>query len=181
MSTQMESVVLPQHQGRRPSARGAFFGGIALGVFMTVLLAWPLGAHSQAAKEAAAPRPAEKPDLIQPGDRLRIYLANSLPSAPLCGVFRVEHSGKVSLGPDYGGRVQLKGLTLEQAEVAIQKHLRRMVKEPQVEVIRYDPVVGTGGPGRAPSLEERIGRLEEEVRALRTAIEELPKKLRDKE
>jgi hypothetical protein len=143
------------------------------GVFMVVLLGWPLDAHSKAAKETAAPRPAEKPDLIQPGDRLHIHATPALPENPIRGVFRVERSGKVALGPDYG-RVEVKGLTLEEAEVAIQKHLARIIKGPAVSVTRYDPLPSAS----ELALEERVRRLERELHALRNEVEELRKKPR---
>jgi hypothetical protein len=87
----------------------------------------------------------------------------------------VEKSGKVSLGPNYG-RVELKGLTLEEAEDAIRKHLRAF-KNLGVAVTR--PAPPPGGEGTYRDLEGRVQQLEKDVRALRVIVEELRKKSRD--
>lgn len=45
--------------------------------------------------------------------------------APLTGDFLIEPSGKINLGPNYG-RVAVGGLTLEEAQQAIEKHLKKL-------------------------------------------------------
>lgn len=139
-------------------------------------------AKEDRAKPARAPRekkaqaePKEKipepEDRIRAGDLLTIRaVGNLIPDRPLNGVHRVEGSGKVAL-PGYG-RVLIKGLTLEEAEAAIHKHMGTMIKEP--------PAISVARPIPAdPALEPRVERLEKEVRELRVLIEEMRKKPRD--
>ncbi len=108
-----------------------------------------------------------KEDRIRAGDRLHIHAVNVLPEVPIKGVFRVEPSGKVALGPGYG-RVLVEGLTPEQAEADIRKHLLNIVRDPWVCVTRYDPVADGGS-------DSRLRHLEEEIKALREAVEKLRK------
>ncbi len=112
-------------------------------------------------------RPATDPpaedDRIRPGDVLQIEATHVLPDAPLHGVFRVERRGTLALGVAYG-RVEVKGLTLEEAAAKIQRYLgENIVKDPHVMVTRYDPVTGL-------ILERRIELLEKEVAALREVV-----------
>jgi hypothetical protein len=122
-------------------------------------------------RKAPAPAP-DKADRIRPGDLLKIDVANTLPLEPINGIFRVEPSGKVALGPKYG-RADVKGLTLEEAEAAIDKHLATVLREPHASVTRPVPEAPTR------ELERRVGLLEKEVRDLRSLVEELRKKRRD--
>jgi RNA polymerase sigma factor (sigma-70 family) len=70
---------------------------------------------------------------IAPGTLLEIRCANALPEAPIDGLFMVERSGKVALGPLYG-RCHVAGKTLEQAEEAIRDRLRDILQDPKVMV-----------------------------------------------
>jgi RNA polymerase sigma factor (sigma-70 family) len=100
------------------------------------------------AKTAA--QPANKADdRIKPGDRLYIQAQNVFESDPIQGLYVVERAGTVVLGPTYGGRAKVEGLTPEQAEVAIRQQVRLYAK--------------------------RVRRLEQEVLELRAAIRELKK------
>src|SRR5690606_10565113 len=76
-------------------------------------------------------RPAS--DLLRSGDQLMIRVSNTLPIDPegsvienefkvINGLFMVENNGSVDLGPIYG-TVQVAGLTFDDAQVAITKHL----------------------------------------------------------
>jgi RNA polymerase sigma factor (sigma-70 family) len=122
-----------------------------------------------------APAP-DKSDTIQVGDILVIRVNAPLPDQPIQGLYQVEPSGKVALGFSYG-RVKIQGLSLEEAEVAVKAHLKALLKEPEVSLTR--PVPAPGGEGTNPKLEHRLQQLEKEVRALRSAIDELRKKARD--
>ncbi len=104
-------------------------------------------------------------DRIEPGDRLVIHCVNTLPDLPIKGVYRVEPSGKVSLGPAYH-RVQLRGLTLEDAETKIRNHLADILMNPNVAVTRYDPLPkGT--------FEERLNVLEQAILKLTNPLKDL--------
>jgi protein involved in polysaccharide export with SLBB domain len=129
-------------------------------VALLALLACAPWAGSQATKEA------QKADLIQPGDRLHIHATSTLPDLPIQGVFRVEPSGQVALGPVYG-RVQIKGLTLEQAETVIGRRLGEIVRNAAVCVTRYDPLPRGHDLERQEALERRVRRLEKELAELK--------------
>src|SRR5262249_42780711 len=77
-------------------------------------------------------RPAS--DLLRAGDELVIRVRNTLPIDPMGdpvqndfktinGVYRVQTDGTVDLGPEYGS-VVVEGITLKEAKLAIDKHLR---------------------------------------------------------
>ena len=80
------------------------------------------------------PRP---PYHLRTLDLLSIQVQGTLPDAPIAGVYSVEPGGLVKLGARYGS-VQVGGLTVEQAEAAITKHLRAYLKEPVVSVTLAD-------------------------------------------
>ena len=106
-------------------------------------------------------------DRIKPGDRLTIRVRNGIPDEPIDGPFEVEASGKIPLGPIYG-RIKISGLTLEEAEGVILKHLQKDLRQPRVSVTRYNPPEDR-------VLELRVQQLEKEVRDLRSLVEELRK------
>jgi hypothetical protein len=112
------------------------------------------------------PKPAE--DRIKPGDRLTVRVRNALETSPIDGPFEVEASGKLPLGPPYG-RVKIDGLRLEEAEEVVLKHLKQMLRDPAVSIVRYSPPEGR-------ALELRVRQLELEVKELRLIVEELRKK-----
>jgi polysaccharide export outer membrane protein len=66
---------------------------------------------------------------VQPLDALLIEGTNLLPTDPIAGVFGVDTDGSVNFGLVYG-KVQVAGLTLEEAKAAIEKQLRTIVKKP---------------------------------------------------
>jgi beta-lactamase regulating signal transducer with metallopeptidase domain/protein involved in polysaccharide export with SLBB domain len=87
-------------------------------------------------------------DRIAPGQTIRISAIGVLPDAPIWDNFVVEPSGTVALGPQYG-RVKVAGLTFEEAEQAIKKHLAQKVGEVEVQVTLAAPagrqaVIGSG-------------------------------------
>jgi protein involved in polysaccharide export with SLBB domain len=132
-------------------SRPYLFASLTAG--LVALGGWVLA--QQTAPETGGSRPpegrkphdsADQSDRIRAGDRLRIAVSKALPNEPIRGVFQVEASGKVALGPAYG-RVSVKDLTLEAAEAAIRAHLGRFLKEAEVQVTRFDPGAA-GVPGR---------------------------------
>jgi len=72
-------------------------------------------------------------NIIQPFDLLRIDVMGTLPDQLINGVYLVEPDGQVPLGPAYG-RVNVKGLTWEQAERKIANQLKRILENPTVQV-----------------------------------------------
>jgi RNA polymerase sigma factor (sigma-70 family) len=121
-------------------------------------------------KKAPAPEIVEKEDRIRPGDLLNIHASGTPGTNDIKGVYQVEASGKVALGPGYG-RVNINGLTLEEAEGVIQKHLSKLLREAGAFVTRPVP--------DNPGLQRRVRDLENEVRELRSNVDDLRKKLRE--
>lgn len=70
---------------------------------------------------------------IAAGDIVLIRVLGAMPDAPIDDLFRVEPSGKVPLGPQYG-RVAIAGLTFEEAETALTRHLAERLQNPVVQV-----------------------------------------------
>jgi polysaccharide biosynthesis/export protein len=126
--------------------------------------------------EAKQPEQKQKPvdDRIKPGDRLRIVIGNGVPDVPNDGVLLVEPSGKIALHPAYG-RVEIGGVSPEEAETIIRKHLVESVglKRPLVQVTRYDAVKDDN---RIAALEARVKVLEIAVSKLSEEIAGVPKK-----
>ncbi|MEM9354496.1 MAG: polysaccharide biosynthesis/export family protein, partial [Planctomycetota bacterium] len=79
----------------------------------------------------AKPRPT--PHRITVGDQLQVRVVGALPDQPISGVFSVEPSGTLALGPAYG-RVNVVGMTLVASENAITEMLSAVVTGAQVQV-----------------------------------------------
>jgi RNA polymerase sigma factor (sigma-70 family) len=125
--------------------------------------------------EAAPKQKTEKgqpigENAIKAGDRLQIEVAGTPPERAIKGFFRVEPQGTVNLGVSYG-RVKVSGQTFAEAEVTIRNHLKLTLKTPEVSVNGYDPLL----EDKSSALAERVLRLENDVRALKTAVEQLRK------
>jgi len=78
----------------------------------------------------AVPRP---PYVLRSLDLVNIRVYGTLPEAPIDGVFRIEPGGMVRLGFRYG-TVMVSGMSLPEAESAIQEHLRKILRDPAVAV-----------------------------------------------
>ena len=83
-------------------------------------------------KEDKAVLPPE-PYKIGVGDYLFIRAGFALPDVPIDGIYRVEPEGTVALGSEYG-RVKVDGLSLVEAEQAIQTKLKDVLRSPEVSV-----------------------------------------------
>ena len=70
-------------------------------------------------------------------DVLSVQVQGTLPESPISGAFPVEPGGMVRLGVRYGA-VKVSGMTVEEAEKAITKHLHATLSEPQVSVSLVD-------------------------------------------
>jgi polysaccharide export outer membrane protein len=73
------------------------------------------------------------PFKIQPLDLLEVRVEGTGAYQPIQGVFLVEPSGMLNLGPAYG-KVKVGDLSLEEATEVVTKHLKRILKEPQVSL-----------------------------------------------
>jgi polysaccharide export outer membrane protein len=72
-------------------------------------------------------------------DALYIQVQGTLPDAPIAGVYPIDLGGFIKFGPQYGS-VKVSGLTVEQAEEAITRHLRTALRGPIVSVALADIV-----------------------------------------
>jgi polysaccharide export outer membrane protein len=74
------------------------------------------------------------PYRIESLDILQIVVVGTLLGQDIAGQFVVDPSGMVDLGPAYG-KVFVAGLAISEATEAIDKHLRRILREPEVSVV----------------------------------------------
>jgi protein involved in polysaccharide export with SLBB domain len=73
------------------------------------------------------------PHRIEPFDGLLIRVANAFADQPIADAFVVDPEGKVDLGPSYG-RVSVVGLTTDEVQAAIRRHLSTVIEDPIVSV-----------------------------------------------
>ena len=120
----------------------------------------PQQPHEIVARREAAPVPTEKsksslpsyviepPDIllidavrivpkppyhIEPLDVLQVLVVGTLLGQDIAGQFPVDPAGDVNLGPAYG-KVKLGGLTIDEATRTVDKHLRRILRAPEVSI-----------------------------------------------
>jgi hypothetical protein len=80
---------------------------------------------------------------LQPYDAIRVEAAGVLPEQPLADQFQVEEAGTVPLGPTYG-RVKVAGMTVLEAQEAIEKKLEKVVQDAEVQVVLAGPAIVWG-------------------------------------
>jgi protein involved in polysaccharide export with SLBB domain len=73
------------------------------------------------------------PHVLEPFDGVLIRVANSFSDAPIADAFVIDPEGMVDLGPTYG-RVSLSGLTVDEAQDAVRRHLASIIDDPEVSV-----------------------------------------------
>lgn len=73
------------------------------------------------------------PYFLRTLDSISIDVQGTLPESPINGVYTIMPGGLVQIGSPYGS-IQLAGLTIEQAKVAISGHLLTFLREPMVTV-----------------------------------------------
>ena len=76
------------------------------------------------------PKPPFK---FQSCDTLQVIVEGTLLEQPINGLYVVEPGGMLDLGPSYG-KVMVGNQSLEEAQDAVFKHLKRVLKEPQVSL-----------------------------------------------
>jgi polysaccharide biosynthesis/export protein len=79
----------------------------------------------------------KQPYHLAPFDSVAVQVQGTPADAPIAGVVSVLPEGTVKLGPKYGS-VNVVGMTVDEAEQAIQKHLESSLKAPQVSVSLAD-------------------------------------------
>lgn len=73
------------------------------------------------------------PHRLEPFDAILIRVEGAFLDQPIADAFYVGPEGTVDLGPTYG-RVRVVGLTIDEAQAAIRRHLAQLVVDPQVSV-----------------------------------------------
>ncbi|MFN7814524.1 MAG: polysaccharide biosynthesis/export family protein [Planctomycetia bacterium] len=73
------------------------------------------------------------PFRLQSFDTLQVIVEGTLLEQPINGLYVVEPGGMLDLGPSYG-KVMVGGQSLEEAQDAIFRHLKRVLREPQVSL-----------------------------------------------
>ena len=73
------------------------------------------------------------PFRIQSFDSLQIIVEGTLLDQPINGIYVVEPGGLLDLGPSYG-KVAAGGKSLDEAQDAVFRHLKRVLREPQVSL-----------------------------------------------
>ena len=76
------------------------------------------------------PKPPFK---IQSFDTLQVIVEGTLLEQPINGLYTVEPGGLLDLGPSYG-KVAVGGKSLDEAQDAVFRHLKRVLREPQVSL-----------------------------------------------
>jgi polysaccharide export outer membrane protein len=73
------------------------------------------------------------PYRLRPLDSLQLSVEGTLPEQPINGIFVVEPSGLISLGPGYG-KAMVGNMPLEEAAELIESQLKRVLRNPQVSL-----------------------------------------------
>jgi len=73
------------------------------------------------------------PFRIQSFDSLQVIVEGTLLEQPINGIYVVEPGGMLDLGPSYG-KVMVGNQSLEEAQDAVYRHLKRVLKDPQVSL-----------------------------------------------
>ena len=73
------------------------------------------------------------PFRIQSFDTLQVIVEGTLLEQPINGLYVVEPGGMLDLGPSYG-KVMVGGQSLEEAQDAVFRHLKRILRDPQVSL-----------------------------------------------
>jgi polysaccharide export outer membrane protein len=76
------------------------------------------------------PRP---PYRLEPLETLLINVTDTLPNQPINGPFTISLEGSINLGYSYGS-LAIGGMTPDQVQVAVRRHLGNVLKNPQVNV-----------------------------------------------
>ncbi|MEM6328895.1 MAG: polysaccharide biosynthesis/export family protein [Planctomycetota bacterium] len=74
------------------------------------------------------------PHKIEPFDGLLIRVEGGIPEQPLADAYSVDPEGTVDLGPAYGGKVKVVGLTIDEAQDTIRDQLSKILAAPEVSV-----------------------------------------------
>lgn len=71
------------------------------------------------------------PYLLRSFDVIGLSVIGTLPDEDLNGAYEVDPSGMIQLGSNYG-TVKVSGMSMEEAQRAIEEHLRKRLRDPEV-------------------------------------------------
>jgi polysaccharide export outer membrane protein len=148
----MPNHTLPRYFAALAALAALAVGGCALGPTAPPAMPEPPVAVARELEKVSLPRYViEPPDIllidalrvvpkdpfrIEPLDILYVEAEGTFPDAPIRGPYPVEPGGAVDLGSVYG-KVSVVNLSLEEAADAIMRHLRRVLRSPQVSVTLF--------------------------------------------
>lgn len=75
----------------------------------------------------------KSPHKLEPFDALLIRVLGTIPGEFIADAFVIDPEGNVDMGPSYG-KVKVVGLTVDESQAAIQRHLSQVLADPQVSV-----------------------------------------------
>lgn len=90
---------------------------------------------------------SREPIKIQPGDKVQIDVQGTKLEEPIHGIFRVDSSGEIVLGPSYGS-VKISGLTRSEVQEAVKTQLEAVLAYPQVALTIDESRVESGIAGK---------------------------------
>lgn len=146
---------------------------LLMGVVVLLAFLNHSGAQAPPPKDGVPQQPAakqlakDKPGAIRPGDVLEITTSGVSPLYVLNGLYTVEPSGKVPLGI-IQGRLAVVGRTFEEVEKALVETCRNPpfnFKDP-LALVTAPGAIRRHEPKDRPGLEERLDRIEKQLRAL---------------
>jgi protein involved in polysaccharide export with SLBB domain len=121
----------------------------------------------ESAELATRAETSSEPKRLKANDILQIRVEGTPEKEPINGLFRLETSGTVPLGPRYG-RIQLAGLTIEEAEDRLKVEMSKVLRAPVVWVTEGD--FPQGQPASDLTLIETFMK---ELQQLRSEVSEL--------
>ncbi len=71
--------------------------------------------------------------LLHSGDSVMLTVSNTIPEEPIAGEFLIEAGGVIQLGFSYGS-IEVAGMTVREAQNAIQMHLKNIVRDPRASI-----------------------------------------------
>jgi polysaccharide export outer membrane protein len=72
------------------------------------------------------------PYRLEPLDVLYVTASNDFETAPLTGLYPIDPDGTINLGPRYGGKTRVVGLSTEEAQTVVQGQVRNFAKKADV-------------------------------------------------
>lgn len=75
----------------------------------------------------------KSPHKIETFDALLVRVSGAFPDRPIDDAYSVDSDGSINLGPTYG-RIKVTGLTIEEAEDEVRRHLQQILSDVDVSI-----------------------------------------------